>query len=535
MDTESRRQSTDVNGPLSALWTWLGGAAPWLVVALLLLPLMGLVSGHDRLGGAVASEPIAWQTFWMSVLVAAAAAAGAVALGTLLAAATSLTDLPGHALWATLLVLPFVAPGAAWALGQTYCYGPGGLVERWFGDAARPWLATLNRGGYAATVLLLAEVLAPLAMLLVGRGMARLAAGGFDAARLSLSRVRLARWLIGALRPELSAAFLLCFALALGNFAVPHVLQCRLYTIEIFFRLTNYLDPSGAVAAAWPLVGATLLTAAALAWSERGSYRAEPRSLPESPPVELGWRVWPVAAGLLAYLVVTCLLPVAATVVQCGSWGDFLAALRAAAPETANTLRIASVAAALAASAGWIVGRRTARGGWVWRVLTLLPLALPPLVLGLAWSRFFNRSWPIDLAVIGNTAALVTLGLAARAWPFATRIIASAEARQAPEWLEAAQLAGWNRAARWRRVVAPLLAADAAAAFVIGFVLSVGDVEVAQLLCAPGSGTLVSRLFTFLHFGPAHVAASLALCELALAAVPVFVYYLLADRRLAVV
>src|SRR6185437_8905679 len=141
-------------------------------------------------------------------------------------------------------VLPFVAPGAAWALGQTYCYGPGGLVERWCGDGWRPWLAALNRGGYAATVLVLAEILAPLAMLLVGRGMARLTAGGFDAARLSLTRVRLARWLVGALRPELTAAFLLCFALALGNFAVPHVLQCRLYTIEIFFRLTNYLDPA---------------------------------------------------------------------------------------------------------------------------------------------------------------------------------------------------------------------------------------------------------------------------------------------------
>jgi iron(III) transport system permease protein len=509
--------------------------APWLVAAVVLLPLIGLMPGQDRLTGVVAPEPIAWRTFLASVAVAAAVAACAVALGGLLAAATSLTDLPGRALWATLLVFPFVAPGAAWALGQTYCYGPGGLMERWCGDAWRPWLAALNSGGYAATVLVLAEVLAPLAMLLLGRGMVRLTAGGFDAARLSLAPGRLARWLVGALRPEIGAAFLLCFALALGNFAVPHVLQCRLYTIEIFFRLTNYLDPAGAVVAAWPLLATSLIVAAAIAYGERGADHADARALPEAPPIELGWRVWPVAAALLVYLSLSCLLPVAATVDQCRSWGDFVGALRAAAPETANTLRIASVAATLAAGAGWIVGRRTAHGGWVLRLLALVPLALPSLVLGLAWSRFFNRSWPVNLAVIGNSAALVTLALAARAWPFATRLIASAEARQAPEWREAAQLAGWGPLVRWRRLVAPLLAADAAAALVVGFVLSVGDVELGQLLCAPGSGTLVSRLFTFLHFGPAHVAASLALCELALASVPILVYYLLADRRLAVV
>jgi hypothetical protein len=46
---------------------------------------------------------------------------------------------------------------------------------------------------------------------------------------------------------------------------------------------------------------------------------------------------------------------------------------------------------------------------------------------------------------------------------------------------------------------------------------------------------LALRLFTFLHFGPTHVAASLALLQLALATLPVCAYWLFANRHLHVV
>jgi ABC-type spermidine/putrescine transport system permease subunit II len=74
-----------------------------------------------------------------------------------------------------------------------------------------------------------------------------------------------------------------------------------------------------------------------------------------------------------------------------------------------------------------------------------------------------------------------------------------------------------------------------AAGSVVAFVLAVGDVEITQLLCPPGSGTLAMRLFTFLHFGPTHVAAGLSLLLLALATAPVIVYFLLTDRYLHII
>ena len=53
----------------------------------------------------------------------------------------------------------------------------------------------------------------------------------------------------------------------------------------------------------------------------------------------------------------------------------------------------------------------------------MTPLGIPTLILGLAYLRFYNRTWPIDLASLGNTSAVVVLVLAARGWPFVTRAV----------------------------------------------------------------------------------------------------------------
>jgi iron(III) transport system permease protein len=243
-----------------------------------------------------------------------------------------------------------------------------------------------------------------------------------------------------------------------------------------------------------------------------------------------------VGGALAGYLIIATVLPVAAIVAECRSPAKFLAAARDAAPETANTLRAAASASVLALLAGAVVGRAAARKkSFALELATLLPVGVPALVLAMAYSLFFNRQLAVDLRALGDTSALVVLAWAARAWPFTARAIISGEGRISPEWHEAAWLA---RIRRWRRtwwISGPLLANQALAAALIAYVLSVGDVEISQLLCAPGQGTLALRLFTFTHFGPVHVAASLAVLQLAVAILPLVAYLLFTNRCLQVV
>jgi iron(III) transport system permease protein len=465
-----------------------------------------------------------------------AAAALAVILGGALAAALVLTDLPGRNLWATALLVPFLCPPTVWALGQVYCYGAGGLVERGLGGSWRAVYACRGPGNYLPTVLVLAQIHAPLAMLIVGRGLARVQHAGFDAARLFLTPWRLAAWLARAVRQEAAAAFLLALALGLGNFAVPHVLQCRLYPIEVYARLTNYLDRTGAAWASLPLLAVTLAAVAGIALAERGVPYASAGPARPRQPLRLGRKVWAVAGVLVVYVGLTSLLPVAAMVRECKSPALLVETVGDAAEETGNSLAIAAGAALAAGLAGLLVGVwASARGRLAVGVLSILPLGVPALILGLAYVRFYNRTWPLDLSAIGGTSVLVVLGLAARGWPFVTRAVASGHRRIARGWHDAARVAGLRGAGRWRWIAGPLLADPLAAGMVVAFVLAVGDVEISQMLCAPGTGTLSLRLFTFLHFGPTHVAAGLALLQLTLAVVPVVAYLVLANRYLEVV
>jgi ABC-type Fe3+ transport system permease subunit len=393
----------------------------------------------------------------------------------------------------------------------------------------------LNQGHYLSTILVLGAIHAPLAMLIVGRGLGRIHHAGFEAARLFLSPTRLLWWLARGVRQELAAALLLAFALGLGNFAVPHVLQCRLYAIEIHTRMINYLDQIGAIRAATPLLATTLIAAALFAAIDRGTTYATADRHGAS-RIRLGRKKEWAIAGLALYVWITIQLPIGALLYQCGSPVKFLSAVRDAMPETINTLWLAAAAGGVACMAGLVVGTWVSDRPRVWKdVLAMLPLGIPPLIVGLAFARFYNRDWPVDLTVVGNLGVLVILGLAVRAWPFASRISAMGRRRLAPEWYEAAELGGLSGARRWRWISAPLLADHAVMAAMIGFILATGETEISQMLCTPGHGTLALRLFTFLHFGPTHVAASLAVLQLVIAAVPLLLYFLWSNRYLRII
>jgi iron(III) transport system permease protein len=485
-----------------------------------------------------ASQPlqVPWTTLAASVAVAAAAAALAVIVGGLLAALVVLTDFPGRVFWATLALLPFVCPPMVWALGQVYCYGPGGLMERWCGGPWRALQACCDPGHYAVTILVLAQIHAPLAMLIIGRGMARLHHSGLESARLFLSPLKLVRWTAGAVRQEAAAAFLLVMAVSLGNFAVPHLLQCRLYTMEVYLRMTNYLDHAGALRAGVPLVAVAVLVTAGIAIAERRRRYVSPEPATRPVPIRLGRKAWPLGSLLILYLGLSGLLPLAAMVSECQSPAYFLEAVAAAAEETENTLWIGAAASALAVLAGLAVGIWVAaRARLALDVLAIVPIGLPAMLVGLAYLRFYNRTWPVDLTLLGNTSALAILALAARGWPFVTRAVVSGRRRIAPEWYEAARLGAVHGARRWRWMTAPLLADPVAVGAVVAFILAVGDVQITQMLCAPGTGTLALRLFTYLHFGPAHVAASLALLQVVICIVPLLAYFLLTNRWLQIV
>jgi len=506
-----------------------------LTVALLApLPVAFWLALTEAGPGTQAQTPLDWTAFGTTMLVATAASLLAVLIGWMLAALFALTDFPGAAFWSTATLLAFVCPPTVWALGQVYCFGPGGLTERWWGDAWR-LLGDGSGSPSLAAAWILAQIHAPLAMLIIGRGMARLHHGGGEAAWISLPPVRWLPWLIGAVRGEIIAAFLLSFALSAGSFAAPHVVQCRLYAIDIYMRAANYLDHASAMVATVPLIIVACAAAALMTLGERTDVSA---GLERGNPlrIRLGvWR-WPVGGALALYLGATTLLPVAAMIVECRSPQHFFAAVRDADVETANTIRVAVAAAAVATAAGLLLAG--CGGRWTspaLRIVVTAPLGAPPLIIGLAYLRVFSALVPRDMTLLEDSGWLLVLALAFRSWPFTARLAILGRSRIAASWDESARMTGMGRWRRWGWIVLPLILDHLAGGAILAFVLATGDVEISQLLCAPGQGTLALRLFTFLHFGPTYVSASLAVLLLAICITPLAAYYIVCQRCLRLI
>ena len=239
-----------------------------LVAGWFLLPITGLSLSVPGDGGALAtrdSTRIPWRVMRDSITVAVAVGGLATGIGLGFAVLLGLTDLRGGPVWMTLLMVPFACPATVWALAQTYAYGPGGVVES-FGGSAYRFLFGQSRSHYLAAVLILTQIHVPLTTLLIARGLGRLPNAGFEAARFFLRPAPLIVWMLRVIAVELGAAFLLASCLAFTNFAVPHVVQCRLYPVEIYLRLSNYLDHAGAARMALPMLFVSLVATALVTW-----------------------------------------------------------------------------------------------------------------------------------------------------------------------------------------------------------------------------------------------------------------------------
>lgn len=506
-----------------------------VVMLLMLLPVALVWFPSASTTDVLSSPPIPWLALARSVGVAGGAAVLALLIGASLAFLLAATDFPAPAFWGTLVLVPFVCPSTVWALAQVYCYGPGGVVERAFGDGLRPALERINQGHYLSTMAVLAQVYAPIVMLFLGRGVGRLHHSGFEAACLFLSPERRLLWVVSALRRELVGSTTLVFAMSLGNFAVPHVLQCRLYVIDVYMRAANYLDHDGAVLAALPLVVLGVVAVALTIWLDERSPRT--RGLPSGQwLVPLGKTRWVIGVSLAAYLILTIGLPVGAVIWECRSVSAFWSAIRDAVPEVSNTIVLGFAVAATSVLIG--LGTCVLPPGKlrvVGRGLAFVTIGLPALVIALSYTRALSFVSIPEIEPIRRAGVVVAVALAFRAWPFVARLIGEADRSASPAWREAADLGQLSAFRRWRWITLPWSFDYLCSAAIIAYVMATSDIVICQMLCEPGQGTLALRLFTFLHFGPTHVAASLALLHMLVTCVPVVVYFLVADRCLRVV
>lgn len=470
-------------------------------------------------------------TIGVGLGVALVAAVVGIPLGTLRAQ----FRLPAAPLWDLLFLVPFLLPPYITALSWILALQPKGYAEQLFGFHLGSLLFSP-----VGLVLIMGLGAFPIVYFAVSRSM--LAAGSrlADAARVcGASPWRAFRHVTLPLAlPAVAASLLLAFTLAIEEYGVPAALGSQaginVLTNAIERRLADWpIDPPGAALLSLVLVGlamsAYLTQRALVAGRDYETTTGKPMASRQAP---LGIWSLPVCAlfGLTALIAVG--LPLASMLAAAFSrtvsggltlhnlsvanfaalfdaHGEALQALSTSLSLAAGTAVLAGAVGFLAA---WSVTKGRVPGAALIDACSLLPAALPGVVVGvgliLAWNQAF---WP---ATPYGTWLILLLSYTCLLLPYPVRYVGAA-LRQISDSLEAAaRVHGAPLMKTLRYVSLPLALPSLTAAMLMVFAVASREL-VTSLLLAP-AGVQTISIFIWRQFEQGSIGQGMAMASIAI-------------------
>ncbi len=446
-----------------------------------------------------------------TILLGVGVAALSTAIGAPLGITLARLPLKRKAAVRVVLAAPMLLPPYAIALAWTYLGTGTGFLAVLVGlDVAASWTYSLP-----AAVLVLGLVFYPLSMLATEVALRRIDGRLEEAALVVASPPRVLRHITLPLAaPTIAAAALIVFVLAVSEFGVPGLLRVRVYTTEVFTAFAALYDFSRAIVLAVPLL---LLCAGVGALAARllGDRVVSTRRLTGSHPALFdNWgRAAPLAVAVM--IVVAVALPIAVLAREALNVRSLRASLAGSGAAIANSLILSALGATVVASVALGLGYARARAresvASVADILFVVVFAVPSTIVGVGLIGLWNR--PGVVGTVYGTDAMFILAYLARFVPVAALILAAAVRYVPLSHEESAAAAGarWFRT-QWR-IVMPQLRLALAAAWIVVFVLSFGELGASVLIAPPGESTLPIRIYTMIANAPPAQVAALALLQ----------------------
>ncbi|GJK42933.1 ABC transporter permease [Klebsiella grimontii] len=470
-------------------------------------------------------------TLW----VACGVALMSVLIGLPLGVLRGLFNVPLPRLWDVLFLIPFLTPPYIAALAWTLLLQSNGYLQQLTGWDLNDLL--FSRSGI---VLVMTLNIFPVVYFAVSRSL--LASGQRLAivARVHGASAWRAFWHITLpmLSPALAAGMLLAFTLAIEEYGVPAALGPRagllMLTVGIEKKLADWpIDLPGA-----SLLSLLLMAVALLAWwlQKRLTGDKEVTSVTGKPGensgAELGWLALPAALLMASVGGVAVMLPGASMVLTSlmstlsgGIHGDnftlrhFTAlfaqqgdALSALGTSLSLALASALIVGVIGLLAAWLVLVQKMKGSAIVDALSLMPAALPGVVVGVGLILLWNQPfWPVSPY---NTGFMLLLSYCCLLLPWPVRYVGSA-LRQLGHNLEpAARVHGATPLQALRLIVLPLVFPALLAAMLMVFAIASREL-VTSLLLAP-AGTQTVAVFIWRQFEQGSPGQGMAMASLTL-------------------
>ncbi|WNN47802.1 iron ABC transporter permease [Siccibacter colletis] len=481
------------------------------------------------------SDPQLPAMFGGTLQIAAGVALLSACLGLPLGVARGLFNLPCPRLWDLLFLIPFLTPPYIAALSWMLVLQTNGYLAQLLGFDLNALLFSKT-----GIVLVMTLNIFPVVYFAVSRSL--LASGQ----RLALvARVHGASaWrafyhvTLPMLSPSLAAGMLLAFTLAIEEYGVPAALGTRsgvvMLTVGIEKKLADWpIDLPGA-----SMLSLILITIALCAWWLQGkltggrdvtSVTGKPT---ENSGARLGVAAVPVVAVMAGIGFLTVVVPGLSMAVT-GVMGTLSGGLTLANATTAHyaalfaqqgdaltalgtslSLALASavITGAVGLLAAWLVVVQRIKGRGIIDALSLMPAALPGIVVGVGLILLWNRTfWPVSPY---NTWAILLLSYCCLLLPWPVRYVGSALRQLGGNLEPAARVHGATAFQALRAIVLPLVSPALLAAMLMVFAIASREL-VTSLLLAP-AGTQTVAVFIWRQFEQGSVGQGMAMATLTL-------------------
>ncbi|MBN9236159.1 MAG: iron ABC transporter permease [Mesorhizobium sp.] len=460
---------------------------------------------------------------------------------------------PGAVVWDALMLVPFMIPPYIATLGWIMTLQPRGYLQQ---------LTGFNLAAFLFSVPGMAFVMSlncfPVVYFAMTRTLAAVGARYADVGRVFGASPWQAFWRITLplSLPGLAASLLLVFAMAIEEYGTPAALGHRIgFTVlvtEIELRVSDWpVDLSGASIIALVLVllsfSAFLVQRRLLSARNFQTVSGKPQAIVKRP---LGLLAVPVLAlfALVAFIAAGApLLAILATALSrtisgglapdnltlqnfTNIWEDGAGALKALSLSLSLGVATALVTGLLGAIASYIVVKTKVRGRFVLDMLTVIPNALPGVVVAVGLILAWNQPWlPITPY---NTSLILLLAYCCILLPQPVRYTTAAFHQIADNLEAAARVAGASSAVAFRRILLPLILPNLVASMLFVFAVATREL-VASLLVAPvGVHTVASFIWRQFEQGSVGLGMAMAFVAIILTALIPFLV-LSALRRFA--
>jgi len=456
-------------------------------------------------------------------------------IGFPLGVARGLLNLPLPRLWDLLFLIPFLTPPYIAALSWMLVLQTNGYLQQLTGF-------NLNDVLFSQTgiVLVMALNIFPVVYFAVSRSL--LASGQRLAlvARVHGASPGRAFWHITLpmLSPSLAAGMLLAFTLAIEEYGVPAALGTRagvlMLTTDIEKKLAEWpIDLSGA-----SMLSVVLVTLALSAWwlQKKLTGNQDVTSITGKPTENMGADAGSFTLPIVALLGLTgfvaVILPGASMalsgVLGTLSGGVSLAnltashyaalfsqqgdALSALGTSLSLALGAACITGLLGLLAAWLVVVQKIKGHGLVDALSLMPAALPGVVVGVGLILLWNQPfWPVSPY---NSWAILLLSYCCLLLPWPVRYVGSALRQLGGNLEPAARAHGASALQALRFIVLPLVSPAMLAAMLMVFAIASREL-VTSLLLAP-AGTQTVSVFIWRQFEQGSVGQGMAMATLTL-------------------